>query len=230
MTASGKYKKCSLLASCTLQTARCSQSRFFISARARKKIAMLACSRMLATTIRHPLFFTLLTMFYLPLSLSFLFSSSSIIVVSKMGILAQTSNFQKCIKKTNKIPDYVRDYKNEYLFIRGIDKACGEFVKRIDVEGKIFNSPQSNKVKLYFNKFLKAQEIEYPNDISEIYFKEKDVRFIETLERNLDDYMDLFYDPDGNEFDQEKYENDYSGLKEFIESFSKFKDKINIEE
>ena len=147
-----------------------------------------------------------------------------------MGILAQTSNFQKCIKKTNKIPDYVRDYKNEYLFIRGIDKACGEFVKRIDVEGKIFNSPQSNKVKLYFNKFLKAQEIEYPNDISEIYFKEKDVRFIETLERNLDDYMDLFYDPDGNEFDQEKYENDYSGLKEFIESFSKFKDKINIEE
>ena len=28
---------------------------FFISARARKKIAVLACSRMLAKTIRHPL-------------------------------------------------------------------------------------------------------------------------------------------------------------------------------
>ena len=38
-----------------------------------------------------------------------------------MGILAQTSNYQKCIKKTNIIPDYAREYKNEYLFIRGID-------------------------------------------------------------------------------------------------------------
>ena len=147
-----------------------------------------------------------------------------------MGILAQTSNFQKCIKKTNKIPDYARDYKNEYLFIRGINKTCGEFVKRMDLEGEIFNSSQANKLIFYFNKFLKAQEIEYLNDISELYFKESDVRFIESLELKLDDYMDLFYDPDSYEFDQEKYENDYRGLKEFFESFSKFKDKINIEE
>ena len=42
--------------------------------------------------------------------------------------------------------------------------------------------------------------------------------------------MDLFYDPDSYEFDQEKYENDYTGFKELFESFSKFKDKINIEE
>ena len=50
-------------------------------------------------------------------------------VVREMVILAQSSNYQKCIKKTNKIPDYARDYKNEYLFIRGIDKACTKFVK-----------------------------------------------------------------------------------------------------
>ena len=159
------------------------------------------------------------------------------IVVSKMGILAQTSNYQKCIKKTNKIPDYARNQKNEYLFIRGINKTCEKFVKIFDLEGEIFdlegeifNSSQANKLIFYFNKFLKAQEIEYLNDISELYFKESDVRFIESLELKLDDYMDLFYDPDSYEFDQEKYENDYRGLKEFFESFSKFKDKINIEE
>ena len=82
----------------------------------------------------------------------------------------------------------------------------------------------------YFNKFLKAQEIEYLNDISELYFKESDVRFIESLELQLDDYMDLFYNPDSYEFDQEKYENDYPGLKEFFESFMQFKVKIKIEE
>ena len=42
--------------------------------------------------------------------------------------------------------------------------------------------------------------------------------------------MDLFYNPDSYEFDQEKYENDYPGLKEFYEIFSKFNDKIKIEE
>ena len=42
--------------------------------------------------------------------------------------------------------------------------------------------------------------------------------------------MDLFYDPDSYEFDQEKYENDYPGLREFYESFSKFKYKIKIKE
>ena len=43
-----------------------------------------------------------------------------------MGILAQTSNYQKFIKKTNKIPDYAREYRNECLFIRGID-TCFKF-------------------------------------------------------------------------------------------------------
>ena len=38
-----------------------------------------------------------------------------------MVILVQTSNFQNCIKNTNKIPEYARNYKNEWLFIRGID-------------------------------------------------------------------------------------------------------------
>ena len=151
-------------------------------------------------------------------------------VVREMVILAHTSNFQKYIKKTNKIPDYARGYKNEYLFIRGINKECEKFGKILDQEGEIFNNRQAKKVMYYFNKFLKAQEIEYLNDISELYFKESDVRFIESLELQLDDYMDLFYDPDSYEFDKVKYENDYPGLKEFFESFSKFNDKIKIEE
>ena len=102
------------------------------------------------------------------------------IVVREMVILAQSSNYQKCVKKTNKIPDYARDYKNEYLFIRGINKTCEKFIMILDSEGELFNSPQANKLILYFNKFLKAQEIEYLNDISELYFKEKDVTFIES--------------------------------------------------
>ena len=120
-----------------------------------------------------------------------------------MGILNHTSNFQNSLKNTNKIPDYASEYRNEYLFIRGINKKCGEFVKRLDVEGKIFNSSQANKLIFYFNEFLKAQQIEYLNDTSEINFKEKDVIGIESIEILLDDYMDLYCDPNSYEFDEE---------------------------
>ena len=74
-----------------------------------------------------------------------------------------------------------RSYRNEYLFIRGIDKTCEKFVKKLDEEENEFNSPQANKLMFYFNKFLKAQEIEYLNVISELEFKEKDVKFIRSL-------------------------------------------------
>ena len=118
----------------------------------------------------------------------------------------------------------------EWLFIRGINKICGEFVKRLDEEGKIFNTPQAKKLLLYFRKFLKAQELGYLNDTSELYFKESDVSFIDSLEINVYDYMDIFYDPGSYKFDKERYENDNSGLKEFFEIFSKFKNKIKIKE
>ena len=39
-------------------------------------------------------------------------------VVSKMGVLAQTSNFQNCIKTTNKIPEYARDFKKRIPFYK----------------------------------------------------------------------------------------------------------------
>ena len=149
-----------------------------------------------------------------------------------MGILGQTSNYQNFIQNNNIIPDYGREYKNEYLFIRGIDKTCEKFIKRLDMEGKIFNCRKANRLVSHFNRFLKAQQIKYLNDISELYLKEKDVRFIVSLELQLVDYMDLYYDPDSYEFDQEKYdnniENDYPGFKDFFECFSRFQDKLNI--
>ena len=49
-----------------------------------------------------------------------------------MGILAQSSHHQNCIKSTNKIPTYARDFKKEYLFIRGINKEFKYFVDNLD--------------------------------------------------------------------------------------------------
>ena len=152
-----------------------------------------------------------------------------------MGILEHTSNYQNFIKNNNIIPDYSSDYKNEYLFIRGIDKKCGEFKIRLDkdIEGKILDSPQAVSLIRCFNRFLKAQQLEYLNDISNLYLYEYHVRFIDTLEFHLEDFTDLYCDPDSFEFDQEKYdnnvENDYPGFKKFFECFSRFNEKLNVD-
>ena len=94
----------------------------------------------------------------------------------------------------------------------------------------MFNTSQATKLILCFNKFLIFQKLEYFKDISEFYFKEEDVTFIEYLECKLDENMDLFYDPVSCKFYQQKYENDDTGFKVFFESFIKFKDKIKIKE
>ena len=112
---------------------------------------------------------------------------------------------------------------------------CEDFIKRIDLyeENKIFNSSRANNLMFHFNKFLKAIQLDYLKDISDFYFKEKDVRSIESLGCCLDDYTDLYCDYDSFEFDQEKFdnnvENDYPGLKKFIECFNRFHDKLKVD-
>ena len=149
-----------------------------------------------------------------------------------MGILVPTSNFQNSLKNTNKIPDYPREYRNEYLFIRGTNKSCEKFVEILGRE-EIFKSHQACSLMRYFNRFLKAQQLDYLSDTSEITYKFKDVKSIESLELQLNDYMNLYYDSDSCKFDEEKYnnvENDFPGFKRFFECFSRFNDKINVDQ
>ena len=146
-------------------------------------------------------------------------------VVSKMGILAQSDH--NCNATLNKVPDYAKDYANEYLFIRGINKECEKFVKYL-YKKEIFKSPKGDRL-IQINRFLKAQQLGYLSDTSEIYFKDNDVSFIESLELQLDDNGDLYCDEYSYEFDKEKYnnnvENDYPGFKKIFECFSQFQGK-----
>ena len=64
-----------------------------------------------------------------------------------MVLLATSSNFQNCIKKTNKIPEYARDFKNEYLFIRGINKEFKYVVDDINEATRgLFENQRFDKI------------------------------------------------------------------------------------
>ena len=127
------------------------------------------------------------------------------------------------------ILDYAKDFKKEFIFIIDINKKCENLLKKIDEEN-VFNSPQSKKLIIYFNKFLIFQELGHFKDISNYCFENEDVNFIVYLERKLEENMDLFFNPVSFKFEEEKYENDETGFKLFFESFEKFKDKIKIKE
>ena len=81
---------------------------------------------------------------------------------------------------------------------------------------------------------MKAQESGKIKDLSGFYFKYYEANNIECLEEQLDDYRDLYVDPDSYVFDQERYDlcvdSDYPGFKELFKLISLLNDKIKKEE
>ena len=134
--------------------------------------------------------------------------------------------------KNNKIPQYAREHKNEYLFVIGINGECGKFLNLIDEEREdSFDNSKATNLMAFFKKFLKAQEIGYLKDTTEFYFKECDTNYIDQLETTVADYFGFcYYDADSFQFSQERYDTVYPGLREFHECFERFKEKINIKE
>ena len=128
----------------------------------------------------------------------------------------------------SKIPEYARDYRNEYLFIRGIDKTLEDFVFKYNlVVREFFVSSYSDRIKLFIRNFLKAQELGYLKDTSCFIFKKCDVENIEELFSNMN--YDFVEDKKVREDGINNYYSvDLPDYRDFYELFCKFYDKINV--
>ena len=132
-----------------------------------------------------------------------------------MVILEHLSSFQNYIKKTNKIPQYVGEYKKEYLFIRGINKEFKYFYKHFDeINDGLFKSKRSDSLCYLIKRFLRGQEKGKLKDISNLMLPRYDYYFIE------DFYFNIYYEL---EFD------DNPSFKEFFDLIEKLYNKIKIE-
>ena len=79
-----------------------------------------------------------------------------------MDILPQVDHNCNATLNKVKIPDYAKDYKNEYLFIRGIDKFFKYFLDNINKADKgVF---ENHRVDKFIDRFEKAQRLNYLND------------------------------------------------------------------
>ena len=150
----------------------------------------------------------------------------------EMGILGTSSNYQNCIKSTNnKIPEYARDYKKEYLYIRGLNKEFKYFYNHLDeINNGLFKSKRSDRLCNLIKRFLRGQEKGKLKDISEFEIYEDDVVFnlnkIKNKLDNIDQYLDFIL----NCYHKEDliFINTYPGFIDFFYYFNLFFTKLNI--
>ena len=157
-------------------------------------------------------------------------SSHFQLVVRKMVFLATSSNFQNCIKKTNKIPEYARDFKNEYLFVRGINKEFKYVVDNINEATRgLFENHRVDKTKKLIKKFLLAQKLGYLNDVSNFEIESSDVDNLIKIKKNFinfNQYIQFF--KDCYDEDDQIFIDPYPGFKNIYDDYELFCSKFKI--
>ena len=73
------------------------------------------------------------------------------------------------------IPDYAKDYKNEYLFIRGIDKQFKHFLDNIEkADQGVFQNNRVEIIEKNINRLEKAIKMGYFKDNSNLEIDGRD--------------------------------------------------------
>ena len=156
--------------------------------------------------------------------------TSETLVVREMGVLVHTSNISG---NTFKIPDYARDYKNEYLFIRGIDTCFKFFLDNLDKADKgVFQNNRVEIIQKKINTLEKAQRLGYLSDTSDIEIDEQDVSYSSLLLERLIDFSDYYVDDEDWEFDQERFDmfvdREFPGYKNLVKCIELFQSKFKL--
>ena len=149
-----------------------------------------------------------------------------------MGILEQSDHNCNATLSKSIIPYYARDYRNEYLFIKGID-TCFRFFW--DNKGKadkgIFHNNRVEIIKKKINKLDQAQRLGYLNDISNMEIDEKDLFYSFSLLEELNDFTDYYVD-DNWEFNQERFDRfvdyEFPGYKNLVACIELFHSKFKM--
>ena len=152
----------------------------------------------------------------------------------EMGSLTQRQYSDRIFQQNKGIKENPR----EILYLRYINNKCFEFLKMLhEDETKyedIFCSSKAKELTKIFKDFLQVKMKCKFQNISKLKFKYFDVNNVEILEEQLDNFRDLYVDPDIYEFDEESYELNidikFPSFRELFKLICLFNDKIKKEE
>ena len=168
---------------------------------------------------------------------------SKMVIATHFSTTPQTELTGKMTEnRNNKIPHYARDYKKEYLYIRGINKEFKYFKNKLVILNHgLFESSIANRIKKIMKDFIRGQEKGKLKNISGMNLPEYVVNNLISINKNFvlyklryDAYCDgdIVYsnrviDEDGNV----EYFVDgkpYPGFIEFYDIFKIFFNQIKI--
>ena len=139
----------------------------------------------------------------------------------------------------NNIPEYAREYKREYQFIRGINKEFKYLINKLDnLNNGLFESNISNRIKYNMKRFLRGQEKGKLKDISDLVLQREDLDNLIFINKQFGYYKlryDAFCDDSDDDSDDDgngEYLVDgkpYPGFKEFYDIFKIFFNQIKYE-
>lgn len=123
----------------------------------------------------------------------------------------------------SKIPEYAKDFKNEWLYIMGINRKCGQFIQKLNEETdsfeKVFSSSRAIALVRDFKNVLEYQKEGRLQNISQLKFKISAVEKI--IELRIHIYLNM-----GN-----LYYTDYlldEDFQYFVENLIIFTNNVNI--
>ena len=139
-------------------------------------------------------------------------------IVSDAILKSENSN-----TSNNKIPEYAKDFKKEWLYITGINRKCGEFMKILgdntDSFEKVFSSSRARALIEHFKNVLEAQKMGKFQNISELKFKLSAV--IKIVQLRVDLYFHM-----GNTFYADFFSDDE--FQDFFENLIIFTNNVKI--
>ena len=145
-----------------------------------------------------------------------------------------------------KIPEYARDYKKEYLFIRGLNKEFKYFYNHLDeINDGLFKSKRCDRLCYLIKRFLRGQEKGKLKDISDLVLQREDLDNLIFINEQFG-YYKLRYDAFCDDSDDNDYYSDddsdddgngeylvdgkpYPGFKEIYDIFKLFFNQIKYE-
>ena len=124
------------------------------------------------------------------------------------------------------IPDYAKDFKNEYLFIIGINNEFKYFLDNIkEATHGLFENFRVDKIKKFIGKFLLYQNSGYFKDLSNFEIKSSDVKNLIKIKKNFNNFKKTINSYHG---DEQNFIVPYPGFKNIYDDFELFCSKFKI--
>ena len=128
------------------------------------------------------------------------------------------------------IPDYAKDFKNEYLFILGINNEFKYFLDNMNEATRgLFENNKVDKIKKFIGKFLLYQNSGYFNDLSNFEIKSSDFKNLIKIKNFFYDFNNLIkYRKECYSGDDQNFIIPYPGFKNIYDDFELFCSKFKI--